>query len=174
MTGNYYNQNPSLNHAVNDYDRKHTFVFYNVLTLPFGKGKALLGNADGVTNYLVSGWSVNTITVWASGLPFSPTYNAIECNFDRDTGPCRPNLEGDVRIGGDRNNYFTTTGGVPFARGADLGLDRSDWTLAGTSGRNFGRAGRTRCAALPTMILTPRSSGFTLSERICCNSESIS
>jgi hypothetical protein len=115
----YYNQNPNLDYAVNDFDRKHTFNFYNVLALPVGRGKALLGNASTFANYLVGGWSINTVTTWASGLPFSPTYMAIECTVDRDTGPCRPNIVGDVRTTGDRNNYFTTTGGQSFGRPAN-------------------------------------------------------
>jgi hypothetical protein len=114
--GTYYNQNPRLNYGVNLFDRRHTFVFYNVFKLPVGKGKALLGNASTAVNYLVGGWSVNTTTSWASGLPFSLTYNSIECAFDRDTGPCRPNIVGYVHVTGDRNSYFTTTGGVQLTR----------------------------------------------------------
>jgi hypothetical protein len=112
----YYNQNPGLDYGLNTYDRKHTFIFYNVLNLPVGKGKALLGNASTAANYLVGGWSINTSTTWASGVPFSPTYIQGECNVDRDTGPCRPNLVGDVQITGNRNDYFTTTGGLPLSR----------------------------------------------------------
>jgi hypothetical protein len=110
----YYNQNPGLDYGLNTFDRKHTFIFYNVLNLPVGKGKALLGNVGTAANYFVGGWSLNTSTTWASGLPFSPSYDPTECNMDRDTGPCRPNVVGEVRITGDRNNYFTTTGGQPF------------------------------------------------------------
>jgi hypothetical protein len=138
----YYNQNPRLDYGVNDYDRKHTFIFYNVLNLPVGKGKTLLGNIGTAANHLVSGWSINTSTVWASGLPFSPTYNPAECNMDRDTGPCRPNIVGDVRITGDRNNYFTTTGGLALKAGstgpgAPIGpWQRPEIGTFGTAGRN--------------------------------------
>ena len=113
---NYYNQSPGLDYGVNAYDRKHTFIFYNVAKLPVGKGKWLLGNVGTLVNYLVGGWSINTSTTWASGLPFSPSYNPIECSVDRDTGPCRPNVVADVRITGNRNSYFTTTGGLPLNR----------------------------------------------------------
>jgi hypothetical protein len=117
--GDYFNQDPGLNRGVNVFDRTHTFVLYNVLELPIGKGKSLLGDLSGTANYFVGGWSVNTITTWASGLPFSPTYNLTECLQDRDTGPCRPNLVGAVHITGDRNNYFTTTGGKPLNSNGD-------------------------------------------------------
>jgi hypothetical protein len=104
----YFVQAPRLNYGVNLFDRAHTFIFYNVLALPVGRNRALLGNVGKTANYFVGGWAVNTITTWASGLPFSPTYNTPECLHDRDTGPCRPNLVGTVHITGDRNNYFTT------------------------------------------------------------------
>jgi hypothetical protein len=105
---NYYVHDPRLGYGVNDFDRKHRFIFYNVLSLPVGRGKALLGSLNSTANYFVGGWSVNTITTWASGLAFSPTYLATECSEDRDTGPCRPNLVGAVQITGNRNHYFTT------------------------------------------------------------------
>lgn len=113
----YFAQNPRLNRGVNIFDRAHTFVLYNVLDLPVGKGKSLLGGIGRTANYFVGGWSVNTITTWASGLPFSPTYAPTECTADRDTGPCRPNLVGAVHVTGDRDNYFTTTGGQTLASG---------------------------------------------------------
>jgi hypothetical protein len=112
----YYNQNPGLDYGLNVWDRTHTFIFYNVLNLPVGRGKALLGNVSTAANYLVGGWSINTSTTWASGLPFSPSYNPTECSVDRDTGPCRPNIVGDVQITGNRNSYFATTGGLPLSR----------------------------------------------------------
>ena len=41
-----------------------------------------------------------------------------ECQADRDTGPCQPNIVGAVHTTGDRNAYFTTTNGVALARAA--------------------------------------------------------
>jgi hypothetical protein len=125
----YYIQNPSLNRGLNIFDRTHTFNFYNVLELPVGKGKTYLGSVNTKANYFVGGWSINTITTWASGLPFSPSYSPTECTHDRDTGPCRPNLVGSVQIMGDRNNYFTTTNGQPLSAGTNNGS-----TLGGTVG----------------------------------------
>jgi hypothetical protein len=119
--GDYYTWNPGLNRGVNVFDRTHTFIFYNVLELPFGRGKSFLGNVSRPANYLIGGWSINTITTAASGLPFSPTYTGSECTHDRDSGPCRPNLVGSVGITGDRNNYFTTTSGQTLAAGPNNG-----------------------------------------------------
>ena len=108
----YYAINPKLNYGVSNSDRKHVFVLTNVIDLPFGRGKAFLGNASRLINHIVGGWSLASTTSWESGLPFSPTYSS--CFADRDTGPCRPDLVGAVHITGSRNGYFTTTGGVPL------------------------------------------------------------
>jgi hypothetical protein len=115
----YFDQDPRLNRGVNVFDRTHTFILYNVLDLPLGKGRAVFTDAGKITNYFVGGWSLNTVTTWASGLPFSPSYASTECTQDRDTGPCRPNIVSAVSIIGDRNNYFTTTGGQPFKTNGD-------------------------------------------------------
>ena len=108
----YYAINPKLNYGVSNSDRKHVFVLTNVIDLPFGRGKAFLGNDSRLINHIVGGWSLASTTSWESGLPFSPTYSS--CFADRDTGPCRPDLVGAVHITGSRNDYFTTTGGVPL------------------------------------------------------------
>ena len=60
------------------------------------------------------GWQVNQITTISSGLPFSPSYDG--CGADRDTGPCRPNLVGEVSTDGNRDRWFTTTGGQTLGR----------------------------------------------------------
>jgi hypothetical protein len=46
-----------------------------------------------VLDALVGGWQVNTVFTWQSGLPFTPSYR--DCNADRDTGWCRPDLVGE-------------------------------------------------------------------------------
>ena len=117
----YFAQDPTLDRAVNIFDRTHTFNFYNVLLLPMGRGRPFLANVNRMANYIVGGWSLNTITTWASGLPFSPSYSPTECSHDRDTGPCRPSLVGPVEIAGNRNNYFTTTGGQSLSAGPNNG-----------------------------------------------------
>jgi len=108
----YFVTDPRLNYGVANTDRKHVFVLANVVDLPFGKGKTFLGDVSGIEERIVGGWSLSTATSWESGLPFSPSY--LNCGADRDTGPCRPNLMGPVRIMGSRNGYFTTTGGIPL------------------------------------------------------------
>jgi len=50
----------------------------NVLfELPFGRGKAMLGNAGDLTEALVGGWQLSTIFRYRSGLPTSVAYGGL-------------------------------------------------------------------------------------------------
>jgi Carboxypeptidase regulatory-like domain/TonB dependent receptor len=109
----YFNVDPSIarmGYGPSNFDRTHAFALTNLWTLPVGRGKALLGKISPAADRVLGGWAINAATVWYSGLPFSPTYSA--CSHDRDTGPCRPNVAGIVHIGGDRKEWFTSTGGI--------------------------------------------------------------
>ena len=112
--GDYFPYNAKLNYGPTDTDRKHTFVVSSLYELPFGKGKKYLAGPSRLGELLIGGWQLNQITTLSSGLPFSPSYS--NCGADRDTGPCRPNLVGDVSTDGDRNGWFTTTGGQALGR----------------------------------------------------------
>jgi outer membrane receptor protein involved in Fe transport len=134
----YYAIDPKLNYGVDYTDREHVFVLSNLVELPFGKGRALLGAASPIINRIVGGWSLSGTTTWESGVPFSPSYSS--CGVDRDTGPCRPNLVGSVHITGSRNGYFTTTGGVPLELNGTPGDTIGPWQRPAVG--TFGSAGR--------------------------------
>jgi Carboxypeptidase regulatory-like domain/TonB dependent receptor len=112
-----------------DNNRDNVLILTSLYELPFGKGKHFLGNIGRGADMVLGGWQWNATMIIGSGLPYSPGYN--ECNSDRDTGPCRPNLTGSFSQGsGSFNNqtrqvvYFTpvaplaTNGAVsgPFSR----------------------------------------------------------
>jgi outer membrane receptor protein involved in Fe transport len=95
-----------------DFNRDSVLILTSLYELPFGKGKHFLGNIGRGADMLLGGWQWNATMVIGSGLPFSPSYS--ECNSDRDTGPCRPDLTGSFHMGsGSFNNqtrqvvYFT-------------------------------------------------------------------
>ena len=134
----YYAIDPKLNYGVSSTDRKHVFVLSNLVELPLGKGKALLGSAGGIANRIVGGWSLSGTMTWESGLAFSPSY--ANCGADRDTGPCRPNLVGTVHITGSREAYFTTTGGVPLELNGEPGDTIGPWQRPAVG--TFGSAAR--------------------------------
>src|SRR5262249_1318741 len=80
--------------------------------LPFAKGNKILG-----------GWQVNANVTIMSGLPFNVDYR--DAGADRDTGPNRPDLIGDAKVGsgdGLTSPYFNVTPigteGSPFGRPA--------------------------------------------------------
>ena len=62
--------------------------------LPIGKGKKLFGGASRAADWLVGGWQINSNTFVQSGLPYSFCYDT---GANSDTGPCRPNVNGDPK-----------------------------------------------------------------------------
>ena len=59
---------------------RHMFHFSGTYPLPFGKGQKFLGNASGIVNQVVGGWTTNWIVTEQSGQPFT-----VSCN-DHDRG----------------------------------------------------------------------------------------
>lgn len=96
-TDNYFPIDPRLAYGVDDNNRRHVFLVSGLYELPFGKGKMFASSVPRWLDYLVGGYELSGVTTWSSGLPFTPSYN--ECNADRDTGPCRPNLSGGFATG---------------------------------------------------------------------------
>jgi hypothetical protein len=107
-TNTYYNIDAKLAYGPNDNHRSHAFTFGGVYELPFGKGRKHLSNAGRGLDLIVGGWQLNTVYRWQSGLPFTPSYR--DCNADRDTGWCRPDLVGDYKLDNPtRTAWFVTT-----------------------------------------------------------------
>ncbi|HZN10896.1 MAG TPA: hypothetical protein VFC61_04410, partial [Blastocatellia bacterium] len=132
--GSYFVHDAKLNYAPTDTDRTHTFVASTLWELPVGKGKRFLSDANRAVELLIGGWQLNQITTWSSGSPFSPSYR--DCDNDRDTGPCRPDLVGSVDTSGDRDRWYTTAGVTGLTNGQTAGPWRRP--LA----NNFGTAPR--------------------------------
>ena len=95
-----------------DFNRDSVFVLTSLYELPIGRGKHFMGNIGRGMDMVLGVWQWNTTFTLGSGLPFSPSYK--NCNLDRDTGPCRPSLNGPFHAGsGGFNNqsrsvvYFT-------------------------------------------------------------------
>ena len=55
--------------------RRQQVIVYGLFQLPFGHNKALLGNAKGILNQMVSGFEINPVVNYSSGLPFTITSN---------------------------------------------------------------------------------------------------
>ncbi len=107
-----YQPDLSQGNGRGDFNRDSVFVLTSLYELPIGRGKHFLGNVSRGLDLLVGGWQWNTTFTLGSGLPFSPSY--ANCNLDRDTGPCRPSLNGSFHMGSGSFNdqtrsvqYFT-------------------------------------------------------------------
>jgi hypothetical protein len=60
--------------------------------LPFGKGKAIFGNAGGLAERFVGGWQLNGIATLLSGFPFTPLDGSNRSGDGDTRNPDRPNL----------------------------------------------------------------------------------
>ncbi len=103
----YFIHDATLNRGVADWNRTHNFVFSQVWELPIGKGKKFLSDLSRPLDWLIGGWQLNSNTTIQSGLPYSFCYDA---SANIDTGPCRPNVNGDPKpeLSGNRYTYDTS------------------------------------------------------------------
>jgi outer membrane receptor protein involved in Fe transport len=101
--------NPDLQRgAPSNFDRVHNFTLAAVAELPFGRDKAYFADVSPLANGFIGGWQLNTNVTIQSGMALDVTYRGA--GADRDVGPNRPNVIGDITEGGgDRNHWFNTT-----------------------------------------------------------------
>jgi len=104
----YYNIDAREAYGPNDNHRSHVYTLAGVYELPFGKGRKFLSGAGKAADAVLGGWQLTTIYSRQSGLPFTPSYR--DCNADRDTGWCRPDLIGDWKPAQQTSaQWFVTT-----------------------------------------------------------------
>jgi hypothetical protein len=75
--------------GLSDFDRRHQFTGSFNYELPFGRGRALFSDANGLAQTFLGGWQLNGIVSLLSGRPFTPQYSAA------DVGAQRPDVVGD-------------------------------------------------------------------------------
>jgi hypothetical protein len=133
---NYYAVKPSVAWGPVDFNRNQVFVFNTVYELPFGKGKAFLGNSSKAMDYLVGGWQLSNTTNWSSGLPWTPSFSG--CGNEQDAGICRPNIaSGSFHTGvgsfdpiAHTVTYFTPVATMAYPNADTLALGTDACTLA--------------------------------------------
>lgn len=135
--GTYYNQDAKLARGPSNNNREQVFFLASVYELPFGKGRRFLSGASKPVDLLLGGWQVNGTHSWMSGQPFTPSYR--DCNADRDTGWCRPNLVGNpFHENPSQFGWFVTADAPLTANGQTNGpWQRPQRGQFGTIGRNF-------------------------------------
>ena len=144
-------QNPNnlaASRSLESFDVPQRLVLNYALTLPFGKGQRWLGSAGPITDHLVSGWKVSSITTFQKGFPLVLTAQANDLSTNFGLGGIKPNvvpgcaktLAGSA--GSRLSRYFNTGCFVqpptPFSLGnesrtdtalRDPGIDNWDFAL---------------------------------------------
>jgi hypothetical protein len=110
-----------LEYGAPSWARTHLFTLATTVELPFGKGKKYLSDASGFTEALVGGWQFNAAANIASGRHLNVEYR--DAGQDRDVGPNRPDVIGDITEGGgSKDRWFNVTpigsAGSAFSRPA--------------------------------------------------------
>ena len=72
-------RNFDLSYRPSNYDIRHIFHLSGTYDLPFGKGKALLGNSK-LGDEIAGGWTLATILIFQSGPPFQITGGYLTVN----------------------------------------------------------------------------------------------
>lgn len=111
---NYFAIDPKIAYGPMNVNRNHAWVTDIIYELPFGKGKKYMSGANTLTDYVVGGWRVTSITNWSGGLPWTPGYK--DCGTDQDVGVCRPNrASGSFSLGSkrDANGFLTWFTPIP-------------------------------------------------------------
>jgi hypothetical protein len=72
------------------FDVRHVGVANVTYALPIGRGGRFFSNGEGVTNRLISGWTVNSIVTLQTGFPFSPQLSYNPSNNGDTRNPVRP------------------------------------------------------------------------------------
>ncbi len=107
LASNPFNLNADYGLAT--YDVRQIAVINAVYKLPFGRGQAIGGGAQGWSDKLVSDWSVNSIFTAQSGFPFTPQLSYNPSNNGDTRNPVRPflnpNFTGSV-IEGKPSQWF--------------------------------------------------------------------
>lgn len=96
--------------------RRHTLIFFYTYELPVGRGKALLGNASGLFDKIVSGWQVAGTTLMQSGPFKSPSFSSIDPTNTNKFGG-RPDRIGDGNLSGSMRDRIQSHN-VVFDRSA--------------------------------------------------------
>jgi hypothetical protein len=68
---------PAQMYGPSDSDLRHQINGYWILQLPFGKGRAVAGNASKLADGIIGGWQIGGTTRWTSGFPASIFQNYV-------------------------------------------------------------------------------------------------
>lgn len=82
---------PKADYGLATFDVRNIGVVTATYELPFGRGKAYL-NSGAATNYLIGGWTLNSIVTAQSGFPWTPQLGYNPSSTGDTRNPVRPFL----------------------------------------------------------------------------------
>jgi hypothetical protein len=98
----------SLEYGPPQWARTHVATFGATVELPFGRGKVIGTDVSSGLDYVIGGWQINATGYIASGEHLDVSYR--NAGQDRDVGPNRPDVIGDITAGGgSKDRWFNAT-----------------------------------------------------------------
>jgi hypothetical protein len=74
------------NWARDDLTRRHRAVIETMIDLPWGRGRRFLPNAHPVVNAVLGGWTLQTISIFSTGVFFSPAFSGADPSNTNSVG----------------------------------------------------------------------------------------
>ena len=136
FSGTYYPIDAHYSYGPADNNRAHSFTLASLWEVPFGRGRMYGNHIAKPLDFAIGGWQMNGTFNWASGLPFTPSYQA--CNSDRDSGWCRPDVASTWQASNPSQfGWFNTSPTLLTANGQVGGpWQRPQKGVQGNVGRN--------------------------------------
>ena len=91
----YATWNKQAGEGRDDFQREQQIVAYGSYELPFGRNKQFGSNVSGWANQIIGGWQISPVVTYASGLPFTLTYQECSTAIPGNGPPCYPNGRGN-------------------------------------------------------------------------------
>jgi hypothetical protein len=133
--GGNYPQNPfnvGAEYANSDSDVRHRVIGTQMIELPVGHGKRILGDANGVTQAILGGWQLNSITTFQTGRPF----NVVSSQNDPNYPGLRPNLVGTATLSHPTTKEWFNTAAFVIPKNQAKSA-QSGTLIVGNAPRNF-------------------------------------
>jgi len=115
--------NPDVGYAPSDFDIRHLANANFIWELPFGRGKWIGGDSNGLVNTFIGGWQLSGIYTYRSGLPMSVLTNSFPLSFTLEAPAVflGDRLSGNINATGASVNFF----GDPAAAASALSSFRN-------------------------------------------------
>ena len=126
-------RNPSAEKGLADFNVANRFVFSLSYDLPFGKGKMFANSANRLTDVLIGGWELQTVTSFQTGTPRTVTANIGVSNSDGEDRPDTVGSGSVVPTHQDPNNWINSSAFQTAVAGTYGNTGRNTITTAGVT-----------------------------------------